>query len=180
MEARDLLQQWRSGVRIAHIAHRKASAAYRRRGRYFGVPATAVSVIVGTTVFAAMSESTNQRLLLIVGTVSILNAVLSGLQTFLNYPVLAEKHHQAGIRFGSLRRKMDAILLGTDEEIAAALTGLREEWDELEEQAPEPAQGFVDKAMQKVAGAAAPAASSPNRYTGSEMPLAGQLYRQSP
>jgi hypothetical protein len=163
MEARDLLQQWRSGVRIAHIAHRKASAAYRRRGRYFGVPATAVSVIVGTTVFAAMSESTNQRLLLIVGTVSILNAVLSGLQTFLNYPVLAEKHHQAGIRFGSLRRKMDAILLGTDEEIAAALTGLREEWDELEEQAPEPAQGFVDKAMQKVAGAAAPAASSPNR-----------------
>lgn len=157
MEARDLLKQWRSGVRIAHMAHRKASAAYRRRGRYFGVPATAVSVIVGTTVFAAMSESTNQRLLLIVGTVSILNAVLSGLQTFLNYPVLAEKHHQAGIRFGSLRRKMDEALLGNDQEIAAALTGLREEWDELEEQAPEPAQKFIDQAMAKaaVAGIAA-------------------------
>jgi len=147
MEARDLLTQWRSGVRIAHIAHRKASAAYRRRGRWLGVPATAISVIVGTTVFASLGESTHQGLLLVVGTVSILNAVLSGLQTFLNYPVLAEKHHQAGIRFGSLRRKMDEVLLGTDEEIAAALTGLREEWDELEEHVPEPAQRFIDQAM---------------------------------
>jgi hypothetical protein len=118
-------------------------------------------VIVGTTVFATLGESDRQGLLLVVGSVSILNAVLSGLQTFLNYPVLAEKHHQAGIRFGSLRRKMDEVLLGSDDEIAAGLTALREEWDELEEQAPEPAQRFIDRAMQRASGKETAAGAPP-------------------
>ena len=51
--------------------------------------------------------------------------------------------------------------VGSDDEIAAGLTALREEWDELEEQAPEPAQRFIDRAMQRASGKETAAGAPP-------------------
>ena len=110
MSADDMLSQWHNGIRILQIGHLRAAARYHLRHKWLGIPATILSIVVGTSVFASLSSPKDHSAVGIgVGLVSVMVAVLTGLQTFLNYPDLASKHQLAGVKYGSLRRRVEAL-----------------------------------------------------------------------
>jgi hypothetical protein len=74
-----------------------------------------------------------------VGLLSVLAAVLVGLQTFLRYAELAEKHRLAGARFSNLKHEIEllAAFPPTDQSgLRAALAQLEERWSKLREESP--------------------------------------------
>jgi len=133
MDALTTLEPWLNGIAIDHVAHQGAAAAYRRAHRLSGIPVTILAMLISTSVFASLSVSNNPRILLVVGAVSILTAVLSGLQTFLNYPELAQKHQSSGVKFGRLRRRVEEVLSIKREpnQLESVLTEIRVAWDQL-------------------------------------------------
>src|SRR2546428_35193 len=105
-----LLTQWLNGIKIAHVAHSRAAASYRLRGQLLGVPVTVFTVVIGTSVFTTLHSSPNERIIIMIGVTSVLAAVLSGVQTFLNYPEQAARHQAAGTKYGRLRRRVEEVI----------------------------------------------------------------------
>ncbi len=136
----DLFNQWHRGIRLWHIAHAKAAANFRRRGRLLGVPVVILTTIVGTSIFATISEQAiSDTWKIIAGLMSGLAAVLAALQTFLNYGVLAEKHNIASIAFGALRRDLERALDTSPhggETRAQVMQAIGDRWAEIEREAP--------------------------------------------
>jgi hypothetical protein len=104
-------------------------------------------------VFGTLASSENRAVLVAVGVVSMVSAVLSGLQTFLNYGELSTKHQTAGYRFSKLRRHLEEIIETerSSGDQNAALKEIREEWDRLSEESPMVPQRYIDNAVRSVA-----------------------------
>src|SRR5262249_21252379 len=82
-----------------------------RMNVWFGIPVVALSTIVGTSVFASLGETNpDLRLRILVGLISVLAAVLSGLQTFLRFSERAEKHRSVVAKYGAIRREMEQAI----------------------------------------------------------------------
>lgn len=152
MEPRTLFQQWLNGVRIAHVAHSLAAAFYKLRGRILGVIVTILTVAVGTGIFSTLSSSNSQQTLIIVGIISMIAAILAGLQTFLDYPALASRHQIARVKYGQLRRKMERMLSLAGEEAFTDLMmkEIEDDWAHTEEESPEIPQRFHDAAFASI------------------------------
>jgi hypothetical protein len=83
----------------------------RHRYLFLGVPVVALTTIVGTSVFASLQDANvSATVRVIVGSTSILAAVISSLQTFLRYGARSEGHRVAAIRYETLRRDMAKVL----------------------------------------------------------------------
>jgi hypothetical protein len=147
-----MLQQWLTGVRMLQISHARAAARYDRLHKVLGVSVTVLSVIVGTSVFSALSSNKNPWVLQMVGAISVLAAVLSGIQTFLNYGQLATSHQTAANQYGKLRRRIDETLQAADDrnDLDAVRKSIREDWDDLEDKSPTVPQHFNDTARRLV------------------------------
>src|SRR5262249_46272001 len=104
-----ILEDWHSSVRRLHFAHNVEAARFEQLRRHLGFTATALSTVVGTTVFATLETSPNVYIKIVVGLLSIAAAVLGSLQTFLNYPELAEKHKIAAVEYGELKRTIKRL-----------------------------------------------------------------------
>lgn len=146
------LASWRNGIRIAQIAHLRAAAHYQRLHRLLGVPVTVLTAVVSTSIFASMGEAKNERILIAAGIISALTAILSGVQTFLNYTELAMKHQAAGAKYGKLRRRVDEIMeLGyTEDKREAIFNEVRKAWNKIENESPTVVQRYVDQAKKMV------------------------------
>ena len=106
----DALVGWRTTIRLHHIAHSRCTAHNTRLHRVIGIPVIVFTTVVGSTVFGTMGKATDTWLVVATGFFSILAAVLSSLQTFLNYSTLAEKHKIAATHYGMLRREIEQFL----------------------------------------------------------------------
>ena len=110
-EVEELIRTWHRRVAAAEAGHRVMADRMRRRYLMLGVPVVVLTTVVGTSVFASIQDQkvpTGVRV--VVGSVSILAAVISSLQTFLRYGMRAEGHRVAAIRYETLRRDMAAVL----------------------------------------------------------------------
>jgi hypothetical protein len=143
MNPAQLIRRWRFRAHRVQLAHYESARKFGRLHLWLGFPAIALSTIVGTTVFASLAKSAEQVgrpwLQISVGLLSVLSAVLVGLQTFLRYSELAEKHRVAGARFANL--KHDLELLATmppadNEKLRDALTAVEQRWAKLREESP--------------------------------------------
>ncbi|NKB80761.1 MAG: SLATT domain-containing protein [Nitrospirales bacterium] len=135
----EILGRWYKGMRILELAHHTTAADYSRRHRLFGTPVVIVSTVVGTAVFATISESPHPAIQIVVGLLSITAGVLSSLQTFLNYPELAEKHKVAAVKYAGLRREIEQVMAVSSSEpdtIQEFLTSFRDRWNALDEDSP--------------------------------------------
>jgi hypothetical protein len=161
-DAASTFKQWGKGIRIAQIAHLRAAAYYQRMHQLLGIPVTVLTAVVGTSIFASMGESEKNALLIAAGIISALAAILSGVQTFLNFSELAVKHQLAGTKYGKLRRRVDEIMaVGyTADGFEALLHEVREEWNRIEEESPTVAQRYIDSAMAAVGSHSATSSSS--------------------
>jgi hypothetical protein len=154
MDAVEVLKQWLKGLRIFHAAHFRAATFYARLGRLLGVPVVALTTIVGTTIFTTMAEAQDDWLKIGAGVLSLLAAILAGVQTFLDYSGRAQRHHHAGVEFGSLRREVEEFLAFSrnDQEIEEFMKKTRTRWDTLVEASPDVSQKIYDKAKEIIGG----------------------------
>ena len=69
-------------------------------------------------------------------------AVLTGLQTFLRYAELAEKHRLAGARFANLKHRIELLMtLPAEADMHSQLVVLEETWAKLREESPSLSSG---------------------------------------
>ena len=116
----DLYESWHRRVAAAEHGHRLMADRLRRRHLLIGIPVVILTTLVGTSAFASISKAPGNSIqsleidpdivLLAVGTISVLAAVLSSLQTFLRYATRAEGHRIAALRYETLRRDMATTL----------------------------------------------------------------------
>jgi hypothetical protein len=115
-----LYDSWYRRVAAAEHGHRVMADRMRRRHLLLGIPVVILTTLIGTSAFAAISKAQGDtikdvgfdpdKVLFLVGTISVLAAVLSSLQTFLRYATRAEGHRIAALRYETLRRDMAATL----------------------------------------------------------------------
>jgi hypothetical protein len=107
-----LLAEWGRRAKAAQHAHYLLASQLRRRNLWLGIPTVIISAIVGTSLFATMSqeEALPVPLRIIVGMLSVAVAVLAALQTFLRFAERAERHVAAGDWFASIAREVEELL----------------------------------------------------------------------
>jgi hypothetical protein len=92
-------------------AHFIAAHSYQLRHYWIGVPAIIASTVVGTTIFASMSNAASENVKVAAGCLSIAAAILSSLLTFLNYGDRAKEHKIAAAKYSSLRRDFELLII---------------------------------------------------------------------
>jgi hypothetical protein len=139
-ELEELFRSWHRRVAAAEAGHRVMADRMRRRYLMLGVPVVILTTIVGTSVFASIQDATVATWIrIVVGSVSILAAVISSLQTFLRYGMRAEGHRVAAIRYETLRRDMAAVLAiprASRTEPVRQLDGVRSRMDRYAKESP--------------------------------------------
>lgn len=138
MQDRQLLNIWDSDLRVFCHGHYDVATHLDRRNYQLGIPVVVLSAIVGTSVFASVSLDPSLYAKIGVGLISILVAVLGSLQTFLRLAERAEKHREAGARFGALLKEIEqhqAVQI-PDDELTGWCTDFRVRWDRLSAESP--------------------------------------------
>lgn len=132
-----LLNGWLLHSHKARDRHDLASRTYAWGQYALGIPALIVSTVVGTSVFTALASK--QVPALWVGLLSISAAVLTALQTFVDFGGRSDKHRIAGVKYKATIRSLEYMLvrLSNQETISDdEITSLRTQLDNLEESAP--------------------------------------------
>src|SRR5260370_4888437 len=81
----DLLRKWQKRARESQFSHYKAGSYFQHLHLWVGIPVVVLTTCVGTTVFATLQKQLDIGVQIGVGAVSVLAAVLAGLQTFLRF-----------------------------------------------------------------------------------------------
>lgn len=135
-----LVENWYVRIRAVQAGHYQYANNLRKKNFLLGVPVVALTAIVGTSVFASLSEQNpSMELKIIVGLVSMLAATLASLQTFLNYSEQSAKHLDAATKLSSLKKEMEEklVLFGDSEEgIDSYIQSVRERWTQITNEAP--------------------------------------------
>jgi hypothetical protein len=156
----DLYDSWYRRVAAAEHGHRVRADRMRRRHLLVGISVVILTTLVGTSAFASISKADGDSItflgvdpdavLIVVGTISVLAAVLSSLQTFLRYATRAEGHRFA-LRYESLRRDMATTLALPPEDRGApdrSLDSVRQRMDRYAKESPT----IGERTWEKLAG----------------------------
>lgn len=144
-----LYRTWLKRARESQLSHHAASEWYSACHLYVGIPAAIFSAIVGTTIFSALSSSTELdiRLKFLVGFISIVAAILTACQTFLRFSERADTHKGAAIQFAQLRRRIEQKLSFPDAITALDADDIRTAFDTATEAAPNVSSAIWKKAI---------------------------------
>ena len=147
-----LLTDWYRRARESQFSHYTAADYYTRLNLWLGVPVVCFSTVVGTTVFATLEQEVDILLRILVGSISVIAAVLASLQTFLRFSERVEKHKSTAAAYGAIRREieqMQAISVSLDGE-ENDITSIRDRLDGLAAEAPEIPQRVWKKALENL------------------------------
>ncbi|MET7732940.1 SLATT domain-containing protein [Streptomyces sp. NPDC005402] len=147
-----LISQWKNGLRILHIANHRCASRYQARHQAIGISSVTLSVIVGTSIFATVSQAPIFWISIATGSISVANALLAALQTHLRYPERSEKHLQAAHQYGSLRRHLEekSSAAKTPSKLVEVLAEIGPKWNEIDHSAPPIPQRVNNKVVREV------------------------------
>jgi hypothetical protein len=137
-QVEQVLEDWHQRCYAAQSAHYASADRCRRMNYLIGVPAIVFSSVVGTTIFAGLERDTPRAL--VVASISILAAVLAGLQTFLRFSEQAAQHGKAADWYSAIRRDIEQTLHLPVESRGTAkdcLDTIRKEMNRVAQDAPE-------------------------------------------
>lgn len=133
-------------------AHYRTSSIFKRNHYLIGVPATALAIIAGfagTETFTKLIDSftrffgegnittVNDTNSILVPIISLLVALLTGLQTYLNFNEQSQQHLAFGRQWAALSSDIEYLLISSDfEREKESFDLLHKRWVELEESAP--------------------------------------------
>lgn len=136
-----LLAEWGDRAAAAKCAHYELVDRYRKRYTRLGVPVVVLSSIVGTSLFATLSEEAiSEKFRFGAASISVLAAVFAALQTFLRYGERAERHMVAADWYAGLHRRARQVLaLPPDDrpDMVKCLDEMRRELARVGQQSPE-------------------------------------------
>lgn len=142
------LRDWLVSLKILHRAHWNAARWYERVSNALGVATAVCAAIAGTSAFADNAPA------LVTGGLALVAAVIAAVQTSLRAAESAARHKQAGIRFGQLRRDLEArLMLGLPPDDAARaviLSEFREHWSAADDESPAAPRRFFVQATRSV------------------------------
>ena len=107
--ASNLIQEWFRRARQNQRIHYRCTDYFSKKSKQLGIPTIAISVFVGSAVFASIEHETSGAVKIGLGLLSVLAAVLAGLQTFLSYAERAEKHRTTSAAYASVRRELELM-----------------------------------------------------------------------
>jgi hypothetical protein len=140
LDVEQLLRFWLIHGHKGRERHDRAARRCDRIRLWLGGCATVFSAMVGTSVFAALSQKPSDiRVQVSVASVAILSAILTGLGSYLNLSERAEKHRFAGVRYKEAIRELERILSVSVSSLGNAdrsVTAIQDRFDQLEESAP--------------------------------------------
>jgi hypothetical protein len=121
------------------------------------VPVIVTTAVVSTAIFASLAASASVGWKIETGLLSVAAAVLAALQTFFDYPGLAQRHQMAEREFSGLRRDIEILVLRCEVGIAPAaaldeLTKISEQMDQLEQTEPSIPDRVYDKVRRRFLG----------------------------
>ena len=125
---KQLLDDWHERATTAQFGHQRQAERTRMKGIALGLPVVIMTTLVGTSAFATLGDATTDRAKVVVGSFSIIAAVLASMQTFLGYSQTAERHRIAASRYANSRRAIEVALTRHD---ASAVDGIRSEMDKV-------------------------------------------------
>jgi hypothetical protein len=134
-----LLRGWLLHAHKGRHRHDRAARRCDRERLWVGGIAAALSGVVGTSVFAALGTDTSVNAKLAVAMISIVSAILTGLNGFLNLSERTERHRAAGVRYKTVIRELERLLSATDDLVSKTdppILDVQKRLDDLEETAP--------------------------------------------
>ncbi len=152
-EVVNLLLKWLRRVKRSQLAHRLSAKNAQSSHFQIGIPAIALSTIVGTSVFASFQVDLPGGKLL-VGLLSMAAAVLTALQTFLRYDETARNHQKADVGYGEVRQSIEhRLAFPLSESGLEDFCGLvREKIEKLNQESPLIDEKIWEKAKSHVKG----------------------------
>ena len=140
-EVERLLDEWHKRAYAAQSAYYWMAERLRRRNLYLGIPTVILASVTGTTLFAEIGQGQVSLVVrLVAATVSLVAAVLAGLQTFLRPAQAAAEHGFAGDWFAAIRRDIEQ-LQALPREVRGVprdcLDSIRKEMNKAGQKAPE-------------------------------------------
>ena len=148
MAFRDVIatgEEYRGDAQEKSITHYRMSDRAKIKHNALGVPLTAATAIVGTTIFATLnSPSQSFWIQVAAGLLSLAAAVIAALQTFFNFAEVAARHKDAAVSYESIRRQLDLFLLSygpwkdtvTLDPLLVDLRAITQQLDEVARSAP--------------------------------------------
>jgi hypothetical protein len=138
-----LLTDWAARVTAAQHAHYFLMTRLRRRNLWLGIPVVVLSTIVGTALFATVATPGDYKaplgFRLAAAFISVLTAVLAGVQTFLKFSERSERHGLAADWLAAVRRDIDLLQATPEKERGnprETLSSLRKEINKIAQNAP--------------------------------------------
>lgn len=135
MSPTDVATQWYDRASLVAIGHYRAALRFSRLHYWFGLPTVVLATIVGTSVFATLQAKPDFWWQILVGIMSIVAAILSGLQSFLGYGDKAEKHRTAGAKYNTVGRELE-LWLSLPQVDLQRLEVIRQRIDSLSQESP--------------------------------------------
>ena len=117
-EETQLASDWGKRAVAAQHAHYYLAARLKKQNLALGIPVVIFTTVVGTSLFASMASTASESAAksfpgwarMLIGTISILAAVLAAIQTFLRFAERSERHAQAADWYASIRREIEELL----------------------------------------------------------------------
>ena len=108
---RATLHQWLLRSRVALRAYNDAANAEAIKERRLGIPASFISALVGSSVFAMLSTNPGIAWQVATGFLALVSSALAGLAAFLRPAERAEEFRAAARKYGAVRRRIERELL---------------------------------------------------------------------
>lgn len=102
-----LLDTWRRSASVMHISHHLAAARCARIHRVLGVIVAGLGAVVASSIFISVSKSNESQWLIITGVVSLITAILSAANSYLDFGGKSQRHFFSAVAFQALRRELE-------------------------------------------------------------------------
>jgi len=150
LDPKGVAKQWMFRVRRMQFAHYLAARRYSSYRLWLGctVILLGAAVGLGSTAIASLEVSNQLWIKLLFGSLSVLSAAVAGIQTFLNYPELSEKHRVAGAKFANLKHKLELLVARqpfTAKQLTDELAKIERQWAKLRTGSPNVPQRVWDR-----------------------------------
>jgi hypothetical protein len=135
------LSHWHSQAALDQRAHYDSARYYASHNTWLGILVMIFSTFVGGNVFATLDQpQTGPVWRGILVAISVGAAILSALQTFLNYAQRVEKHHKAAVEYGAVCfeiESIEALPIGLRPPPEDILSEMKDRLELLERESPE-------------------------------------------
>lgn len=150
-----LLRGWDQRARLALFAYNASANRCLKWHARVGGLAAVLAAVAGTSVFASLGDDVEPAARVAVAVVSLLAAVLSGIQAFARLPQRAEEYERAARRFGAVRREIEQARIFLPSNLAECqqtLDRLRTGLDDAAEQSGQAAERVWTRTRRHVKG----------------------------